>query len=69
MIYCVVPQELAPELFDKLASYYADDPNVEVIIDRRKGERRTDADGGGQRQVRDRRRPRIPGEFPPIESE
>ena len=69
MIYCVVPQELAPELYDKLANYYSDDPNVEVIIDRRKGERRTDTDGGGQRQVRDRRRPRIPGEFPPIESE
>ncbi len=69
MIYCVVPQELAPELYDKLASYYADDPNVEVIIDRRKGERRGEGDGGGQRQVRDRRRPRIPGEFPPIENE
>ena len=40
MIYCVVPQELAPELYEKLADYYADDPNVEVIIDRRKAERR-----------------------------
>jgi hypothetical protein len=50
MIYCVVPQELAPELYDKLAGYYADDPNVEVIIDRRQGERRTEGDGGGQRQ-------------------
>ena len=69
MIYCVVPQELAPELYEKLADYYADDPNGEVIIDRRKGERRTEGDGGGQRQVRDRRRPRIPGEFPPIENE
>ncbi len=71
MIYCVVPQELEPELYEKLASYYADDPNVEVIIDRRKSERRdpADGDGGGQRQVRDRRRPRVPGEFPPIESE
>ncbi len=69
MIYCVVPQELAPELYDKLASYYADDPNVEVIIDRRQGERRTEGDGGGQRQVRDRRRPRVPGEFPPLENE
>lgn len=69
MIYCVVPQELAPELYDKLADYYADDPNVEVIIDRREGERRTEGDHGGQRQVRDRRRARIPGEFPPIESE
>ena len=35
MIYCVVPQALADELFDKLAEYYKDDPNVEVIVDRR----------------------------------
>ena len=69
MIYCVVPNELAPELYDKLADYYADDPNVEVIIDRRASERRTDGDGGGQRTIRDRRRARIPGEFPPIDSE
>ena len=68
MIYCVVPQELAPELYEKLAEYYADDPNVEVIIDRRKAERRDATDGGGgQRQVRDRRRPRVPGEFPPLD--
>ena len=40
MIYCVVPEELAPELYDRLATYYADDPNVKVIIDRRKAERR-----------------------------
>jgi hypothetical protein len=69
MIYCVVPQELAPELYEKLADYYSDDPNVEVIIDRRKAERRDATDGGGQRTIRDRRRPRVPGEFPPIESE
>ncbi|HEV3227921.1 MAG TPA: hypothetical protein VGY97_00495 [Solirubrobacteraceae bacterium] len=35
MIYCVVPQALAGELYDKLVAYYADDPNVTVIIDRR----------------------------------
>ena len=69
MIYCVVPQELAPELYEKLADYYADDPNVDVIIDRRKSERRDAMDGGGgQRTVRDRRRARVPGEFPPIET-
>ena len=72
VIYCVVPQELAPELYDKLAEYYADDPNVKVIIDRRKGERRgrpgEDA-ASSQRVQRDRRRSRIPGEFPPIETE
>ena len=67
MIYCVVPSELAPELFDKLVAYYADDPNVEVIVDRRKGDRRGrgSSNAGGERQVRDRRRPRVPGEFPP----
>ena len=56
MIYCVVPEALAEELFDKLTEYYADDPNVTVIVDRRKGERRTRGEtGGGQRQLRDRR--------------
>ena len=72
MIYCVVPEELAPELYDKLADYYKDDPNVKVIIDRRKSERRARAAAEGdeeqQRETRDRRRPRVPGEFPPIDS-
>jgi hypothetical protein len=59
LIYCVVPEALAGELYDKLTAYYADDPNVTVIVDRRKRERRTrgteapaEAD---QRRVRDRR--------------
>ena len=71
MIYCVVPEELAPELYDKLADYYKDDPNVKVIIDRRKSERRSRGSNEGheQRSVRDRRRPRVPGEFPPIDAE
>ena len=71
MIYCVVPEELAPELYDKLADYYKDDPNVKVIIDRRKSERRERTGGENdeqQRETRDRRRPRVPGEFPPIDS-
>lgn len=56
MIYCVVPSALADELLDKLTAYYADDPNVTVIVDRRRGERRArGAAGGGQRRVRDRR--------------
>ena len=67
MIYCVVPEPLAPELYEKLADYYDDDPNVTVIVDRRKKERRLPgATGGGQREVRDRRRPRVPGDFPPL---
>ena len=72
MIYCVVPQELAPELYEKLADYYADDPNVEVIIDRRASERRHERDNAehaSQRQIRDRRRARVPGEFPAMETE
>jgi hypothetical protein len=72
MIYCVVPAELAPELYDKLADYYKDDPNVEVIIDRRKSERRTgedEAEHADKRQQRDRRRARVPGEFPPLDSD
>lgn len=69
MIFCVVPEELAPELYDKLAGYYADDPNVKVIIDRRKGDRRGRGSGAGpKREVRDRRRPRVPGEFPQIDA-
>jgi hypothetical protein len=56
LIYCVVPAALADELYDKLVAYYADDANVTVIVDRRKGERRTRGEsGGGQRQLRDRR--------------
>jgi hypothetical protein len=66
VIYCVVPEPLADELYDKLAKYYEEDPNVEVIVDRRKQERRDASSGGGQREVRDRRRPRVPGEFPPL---
>jgi hypothetical protein len=73
MIYCVIPEEMAPELYDKLAGYYADDPNVKVIIDRRKSERRTgesaDEAAEHQREIRDRRRRGVPGEFPPIDAE
>jgi hypothetical protein len=69
MIYCVVPEELAPELYTQLADYYADDPNVEVIIDRRKSERRSNGadEAAHRRHVRDRRRPRVPGEFPQLD--
>jgi len=66
VIYCVVPEPLADELYPKLSAYYEDDPNVEVIVDRRKSERRDASSGGGQREVRDRRRPRVTGDFPPL---
>ncbi len=73
MIYCVVPRELADEMFDRLVTYYADNPNVTVIVDRRVGnDRRLGKDAGefkDQRITRDRRRPRVTGTFPPLESE
>lgn len=60
MIYCVVPADLADELFDKLTDYYADDDGVTVIVDRRRGERRARGargavDGEHARTLRDRR--------------
>lgn len=73
MIYCVVPEPLAGELFDKLSEYYADDPNVTVIVDRRRASRReresVGADGRERRERRDRRRPRVTGELPPLAAE
>ena len=72
MIYSVVPEELADELYDRLVEYYRDDPNVKVIVDRRKSERRRaaqeDTEGAAQRELRDRRRHRVPGEFPPLDA-
>jgi hypothetical protein len=71
MIYCVVPRELADELYDKMVEYYKDNPNVTVIIDRREGadRRRTrGAPSGEQRTIRDRRRQRAPGTFPDTEA-
>jgi hypothetical protein len=80
MIYCVVPEALADELYDKLVDYYKDDPNVKVIIDRRSKDRRKDPDRRGERrsngaadednlprrEIRDRRKRRAPGSFPPL---
>jgi hypothetical protein len=66
-IYCVIPEPLSGDLYDKLSDYYRDDPGVEVIVERRKSERRIPgSSGGGQRQLRDRRR-RRPGTFPKVE--
>jgi len=63
VIYCVVPRALEDELFDKLVDYYRDEPNVEVIVDRR-------AQGGApgtHDPMTDRRRRRPKGSFPPID--
>jgi hypothetical protein len=73
VIYCVIPPELADDLYDKMVEYYKDNPNVTVIIDRRKGPDRRNRKGGDdgareQRTIRDRRRPRVPGTFPETEA-
>ena len=65
VIYCVIPRELADELYDRLVEYYKDNPDVTVIVDRREGhDRRGVREFGGKRELRDRRRRRIPGTFP-----
>jgi hypothetical protein len=65
MIYCVIPRELEAELFDKMVDYYKDNPNVTVVVDRRRpgSDRRIGKAVGGNRILRDRRRARIPGTF------
>ena len=68
MIYCVIPRELADELYDRMVEYYKDNPNVTVIVDRRSGkDRRSGQDVPPEikerRVLRDRRRSH-PGTFP-----
>lgn len=64
MIYCVVPRALEGELYDRLVAHYSDEPNVEVIVDRR-------AQGGTpgtHDPMTDRRRVRAKGTFPAIDT-
>lgn len=70
MIYCVIPPELEDELFAKLETYYGDNPDVTVIVDRRRrsGLREVPAATPEAIAVRERRRQRIPGTFPRIEA-
>lgn len=70
MIYCVIPPELADELYDRLVDHYQTNPNVQVIVDRRSGNRRdgedeVSAENAERRVTRDRRRAR-PGTFPAL---
>jgi hypothetical protein len=64
MIYCVIPPELADDLFDRMVEYYKDNPNVEVIIDRRGG--KESAARAAAKKPEEKRRARIPGTFPEI---
>jgi hypothetical protein len=71
VIYCVVPVELSDELYGRLVSYYDDNPDVTVIVDRRRGPDRRSAAGQSEpderRVIRDRRRARVTGTFPSVE--
>jgi hypothetical protein len=73
VIYCVIPPELADDLYDKMVEYYKGNPNVTVIVDRRRGHDRRAGKPAGEfedrRETRDRRRARIPGTFPETPSE
>jgi hypothetical protein len=68
VIYCVIPPELKDELYERLVEYYKDNPNVEVIVDRRTGPDRRQGkptpEMKERRQTRDRRRSRASGTFP-----
>ena len=70
MIYCVIPPELEGELFAKLTAYYENNPDVTVIIDRRRrsGAREAAPSTPEARRMRERRRVRIPGTFPAIDA-
>jgi hypothetical protein len=68
VIYCVVPRELEADLYDRLVAYYADNPGVMVIVDRRTGPDRRHPGAATaldreQRVLRDRRRARGTGNF------
>jgi hypothetical protein len=71
VIYCVIPRELEPDLYEKMVDYYRDNPNVTVIVDRREGpDRRAGQDAEEnkkRRTIRDRRRARAPGTFPDVD--
>ncbi len=67
MIYCVIPPELVDDLYERMVEYYKDNPNVEVIVDRRVGEELAPGRTGVTKQNK-KRRARIPGTFPEIDA-
>ena len=66
MIYYVIPRELAQKYYKEFKKRFAGVEGVEVIIDRRQSDRRSDIEGGGQRVLRDRRRRRAGGSMPDV---
>jgi hypothetical protein len=70
VIYCVVPPELEAELYPRLVAYYDGNPDVTVIVDRRRasGQREAPASTPDGRAVRERRRQRLPFTYPRIDA-
>ena len=62
VVYCIVPSDLAEELYEPLKEFFADDPAVEIVIDWRTCERRRAERRQRTRQRREAERRRIRGE-------
>ena len=58
VVYCVVPSDLAGELYEPLKEFFSEDPDVAIVIDWRTSERRRAErrDGTGQPPGAERRR-------------
>ncbi|MCD6725754.1 MAG: hypothetical protein LT070_00745 [Solirubrobacteraceae bacterium] len=69
-ILSVVPDELGDEVYEQLVRYYADEPGVEVMRDRRqRGDRAGGPPIADESPFRGRRRRRVPGDHPPLRGE
>jgi hypothetical protein len=67
VIYAVVPPEAGESVYERLVGHYKDNPNIKVIWERRRSERRAvkgaTGDHGEKRELRDRRNRRLPGGY------
>lgn len=66
MIYYVIPRDLAHKYYKEFKKRFAGVEGVEVIIDRRESDRRSQTEGGGNRTLRDRRRRHAGSAFPEV---
>ena len=59
MVFCIVPRELASKLHDELREFYAGDPDVRVVVEMRRRDRRSRARRGSEAPVSAKERRRI----------